>query len=264
MEIDLEKWGDKLCWLVGVPLAVVVAYLVWSAVLKPRHIEVVLPTPTAVEAVQGGGEGETPAPVAAPIVEATETPTFTATPAIATPQPTPTSISASDVAVGNVSFEDHSARWQWHAVANADCRETVRSWMSKYDWASKVKSLKVILVDDEAGENLRPGPKGEERRLVIGVGWPDSKNYTALADGGCVVKEGKATCYVAPRQGDGKGVSAAVSIAWAYALEDYFRPKTMQAWEEMSKNWSWRNYRPLVKQEGEQWVSNCMEIEPGE
>ncbi len=174
------------------------------------------------------------------------------------PAPTPTPAPAlTPTPAVSVSFLYHADGWDW----DADCVHQAQAWLSSQSWAKGIRSVTVVLVDEEAEKPVRKGPKGKERLLGRGVAWPDGMHMKALSLADCV-GTADATCYVAPAQGtDADALSLTASVAWASALRDSFHHMTKREWEKKG-GWKWSDFEPLVRKDGGKWESGCLRLRP--
>ena len=187
----------------------------------------------------------------------------------AAPEPGPTPVIYSVPGRPTLVFEDLSARWDW--TVNEQCLPKLLDWLRGDKWIKghDFEKLTIGLVDEKAPEKLRLGPKGQEYDLIYGAALPvkpPNGKYEYGSLSACKVDDdkGEITCYVAPKmwETDYGALSATVVASWISAMEEELRPKTKEAWTEYSGSWSITNYIPLIRQEGERWRSDCLEVKP--
>jgi hypothetical protein len=156
-----------------------------------------------------------------------------------------------------IQFEDASARWDW-AIAD-DCGRQFADY-----FLSRLNSL--------AGPGSKPiTPARWTLRLADGaaitssgpeVAYPDDSPAAAHTRASCAGSGADVTCLVAIENGaPGADTSVAVVANLQFALLDHLRPRTLDAWRQLSAL-PWDQLTPLITPEGKTWKTACLTVSP--
>lgn len=157
---------------------------------------------------------------------------------------TPTT--AVPLAGGPITFADESATWDWQAT----CVDALQAWVKGYPYP--VRTIRVTLTDEQ---NLGP--------TTVGVGYPTGSDQAAIAYAACDGQPDLA-CQVAIKQGAaGDDFNVAVTAAIPHAIRNSWlihAPGGAAQIDAIRKNWTWEQFQPLLRKEGNLWRSSCLSV----
>ncbi len=157
--------------------------------------------------------------------------------------------SASAPAASAFQLSANSLNWDWRAAP--DCTERLAAYLKDYP----IRSAQIVLTNDTPS-------------LVIGAVYPDLQHPEANVRVVCNTRNpAKAdrsdfVCQVAVREGQpGPALDVAATVAVAWGIKDFFRPRTGEAWgAAKDRLWRWEDFAPLIHKEGEGWQSDCLSL----
>lgn len=145
-----------------------------------------------------------------------------------------------------VTFADESAAWDWQAT----CQDALATWVQQSP--DRVRTIRVTLTDEQ---NLGPA--------TVGVGYPNGEDRAAIVYAACNDAPDLA-CSVAVKQGvAGADLDVAVTAAIPHAIRNAWLIHSASGAEQIAalrKNWSWEQFQPLLRKEGNLWRSSCLSV----
>jgi hypothetical protein len=136
--------------------------------------------------------------------------------------------------------DDQSAAWDWNW--QAECLPKLADLLRQY----RARRITFTLTGDAS--------------LSLGVAYPSMGEAAAIGLTRCEGKADELHCQVAIGKGTpGPDLDTATTAAAVYGVEQYFRPKARQDWEERTA-WSWAHFAPFLVKEGEAWRSSCVTV----
>lgn len=145
-----------------------------------------------------------------------------------------------------ITFADESAAWDWQAT----CQDTLAIWVQQSP--DPVRTIRVTLTDEQ---NLGPA--------TVGVGYPTGSERAAIAYAACTGGPDM-RCRVAIKQGTaGDDLNVAVTAAIPHAIRNAWlihAPGGAEQIAALRKNWSWEQFQPLLRKEGNLWRSSCLTV----
>jgi len=141
---------------------------------------------------------------------------------------------------------DNQSAWRIEGVN--DCLPKLSAWMGE---KSPVENLTVIVTDTVSAD------------MAVAVQQSGhAGNPDAEVTGKCEKTEAdNVLCTIAVKRGSTSpnlDVAATVEIAWL--VQEFYRPKTKAAWEKAQLQNGLDVFQPLIHQEDEQWISDCLHI----
>jgi hypothetical protein len=146
-------------------------------------------------------------------------------------------------------FLNQSSTWYWEPTEG--CRQQLEGYLADFD----IRSAEITLTDDTQG-------------LLIGIHYPDLKAEQADARVNCSQRDltqadrSDLICQVAISKGEpGPALDVAATVAVAFGIQDYFRPRNQGAWDgQKGRAWAWEDFQPLIEKENETWRSSCLSV----
>ena len=146
-------------------------------------------------------------------------------------------------------FLNQSTAWYWNP--SGQCLQQLEGYLADFE----IRSAEIILTDDA-------------QHLLVGVHYPDTQEEQASARVGCRQRDltkadrSNLICQVAITKGEpGPALDVAATVAVAWGIQDYFRPRNQGAWEtQQHRAWNWDSFQPLITKESETWHANCLSI----
>lgn len=164
-----------------------------------------------------------------------------------TPQPVPGPTPVARTIGGlQIVFADESVAWDWQIT----CHEPLATWLQQLPLS--LRTLRITLVDQLA-----------RNPAATGIAYPDTDHPTARAAGACTGQSEQA-CQVLIRQGTpGADLDVAVTAAIPHAIRNAWlvrAPGGAEQFDLIRQNWSWDQFQPLLRKEGNAWYSTCLAV----
>lgn len=145
-----------------------------------------------------------------------------------------------------ITFTDKSAAWDWQVT----CQDALAAWVQQSP--DPIRTIRVTLTDEQ---NLGPA--------TVGVGYPSSSTPTAIAYAACSGQPDLA-CQVTIKQGAaGDDLDVAVTAAIPHAIRNSWlihAPDGVAQFNAIRVNWTWEQFQPLLRKEGNSWRSSCLTV----
>jgi len=145
-----------------------------------------------------------------------------------------------------VTFADESATWDWQTT----CQDALATWVQQSP--DPVRTIRVTLTDDQ---HLGPA--------TVGVGYPTGSDQAAIAYAACDGRPDLA-CFVAIKQGAaGADLNVVVTAAIPHAIRNSWlvhAPGGAAQIDAIRKSWTWEQFQPLLRKEGNLWRSSCLSV----
>lgn len=160
--------------------------------------------------------------------------------------PTAQATGTQSLAGQRITFADESATWDWQAT----CQDALATWVQQSP--DPIRTIRVTLTDEQ---NLGPA--------TVGVGYPPGADQAAIAYAACDGQPDLA-CQVAVKQGAaGDDLNVAVTAAIPHAIRNSWlihAPGGAAQIDAIRKNWTWEQFQPLLRKEGNLWRSSCLTV----
>ena len=166
------------------------------------------------------------------------------------PSPTPTveraELDTPQKIVANpiqVQFQNDSS-WQVNGVQT--CLPQLKIWLGDYP----LKNLTVIITDTVSAD------------MALGVTQSSEGTPDAKVKGKCEEKaQDELTCFIAVMQGEpSANLDVAVTVGIVSLIQDFYRPRTKDAWKNQIGKDFLTNFQPLIAKENGEWISNCLHL----
>ncbi len=160
---------------------------------------------------------------------------------------TPTRPSSSQKAAAGNSHIDFVNQSAWQVTGVDACLPKLEAWLgNRYP----LQKLTVAITD-----TVRDG-----MTLAVQQSGDDGAS-DAIVRGKCeAAKEKAVICTLAVAQGrPGRNLDVAATVAIAWLVEDFYRPKTKTAWRQPNQG-GLEAFQPLISKENGSWQSDCLHL----
>lgn len=160
----------------------------------------------------------------------------------------PTPASQKAVANVDIALDNRSA---WKIEGQDECLPKLSAWIGEQ---YPLQNLTIVITDTVTPE------------MSIGAAYPhpmvDNRDPEAIILGHCQEDSDTLICEMAVEKGhQSNALDIAATVEVAELVQLHYLPRTKQAWRQWQRNWKWDNYRPLIRKENDQWISDCFHLE---